>query len=215
MPATYLYPTVYTVPMGLYEVILLRLLVPLLALRWQVTGALLAIAADGYDYQTLCSSFGAHNYQYMDKLLDTYFLVIILLASRTWQNALAKKIVAWLFVYRLIGVMLFFVLQQEYILFFFPNLILDFFLLYALYYLITKSSDLVRDRRDAIIILGIMAIPKLLNEYYLHVYHAVSLPSPALLNSFYTCSNYLQLAVYFAGPLTYLGWRVYRRQTAK
>jgi hypothetical protein len=96
-------------------VIALRVLVPLTILRWPLGGALLAMAFDALDV-VLVDSIGLltgetggfrSNYQTIDKSLDIYYMSIEALVSLRWTNHLARNASIVLFVYRIVGMVLF------------------------------------------------------------------------------------------------------------
>lgn len=194
-------------------IVVARLLVPLTMLRWPLFGIFASIALDGYDYSTLYNSaLGGDSYQYTDKLLDTYFLGVALYVSRRWQDKLAKQTMLWLFGYRTVGVTLFFITGQESLLVIFPNLVLNFFIFYLLFTLLTSARKMVSGRRDLATIILVMLIPKLLNEYYLHAYRVAETPLTPYLNEFYSLPSLVRLVAYLVLPVTYLAWRVYRHR---
>lgn len=195
-------------------IISLRLLVPLIMLRWPLFGVLASVAVDGYDYSTLYNSvLGGDNYQLTDKLLDTYFLAIALYASRRWTDKIAQKAMLWLFGYRVVGVLILLITGQEYLLFFFPNLVLDFFIFYLLYTLISSDNKMVSGWRDLTATLTVILIPKMINEYYLHVYRVTDTPLTPYLSEFYALPSSIRMLAYFALPGAYLAWKIYRSRS--
>jgi len=167
---------------GTIAVIILRLVVPFSILRWPLAGFAAAWLLDVFDgpLASIISSdniaFGhgffsgddALSYNVLDKWLDLYFLFFAFLVSLRWQNALARRANIALFWLRAAGVALFSLTGYRYILFIFPNLIELFYP----YYLITKrwfprfSPDTLK---KLLLILAILLIPKLINEYIVHV----------------------------------------------
>lgn len=201
--------------MDLIIVIIERLLAPLVVLVWPIPGIILSTLADGYDYGAITSSFiGQHNYQYVDKLLDAYYLVVIVVVSRRWADATAKKVLLSLFCYRLLGVTAFFITGREYLLFFFPNLIVDFFIFYVFYHYLSGQPNLIRRRSDIAKIIGVVILPKISSEFYLHVYRVLPLPIPQWLRDFYALPNWAQTGIYLVVPVSYLFWRVRTAKTA-
>src|SRR5438105_3532200 len=87
----------------------IRFLVPLTIFRWPLVGYVLSMFADTIDYP-----FMPHNtpeqmrfYEQWDKLFDLYFLAIACYTVRNWKDELAKKWAIGLFIYRLVGTVLF------------------------------------------------------------------------------------------------------------
>ncbi len=167
---------------GTIVVIILRLVVPVSILRYPLGGFAAAFLLDVFDgpLAAIISpdniAFGhgfypgedALTYNILDKWLDLYFLFFAFLVSLRWQNVLAKRTTFVLFWLRAVGVVLFSLTGYRYILFFFPNLVELFYP----YYLITRRW-LPRFCPDSLkkllIILVILLIPKLINEYIVHV----------------------------------------------
>ena len=167
---------------GTIIVVILRLFVPFSILRYPLAGFGAAWLLDVFDVPLAAIispdniAFGhgiyhgedALTYNILDKWLDLYFLFFAFLVSLRWQNVLARRTNIVLFWLRAAGVVLFSLTGYRYILFFFPNLIELFYP----YYLITKrwlprfSPDTLK---KLVIILLILLIPKLINEYIVHV----------------------------------------------
>ena len=161
---------------GTIAVIVLRLVVPFSILRYPLGGFVAAFLLDVFDApiasiispQGIAFGGDAITYNLLDKPLDLYFLFFAFLVSLRWQNVLAKRTAIALFLLRALGVTLFSLTDSRYILFFFPNLIEFFYL----YYLISQrwfprfSPD---SPKKLLIILIVLLIPKLINEYFVHV----------------------------------------------
>lgn len=155
----------------LWTVILLRVLIPLAIPRYPLPGILAALLLDAVD-QTVFQVFTTLNldgYQGYDKALDTYYLAVAYIATlRNWRNVAAVRIARFLFYYRLVGVVLFELLQARWLLLVFPNVFEYFFIFYELY-------SLRRDPRrlGPRMLLGVAAFIwifiKLPQEYWLHV----------------------------------------------
>jgi hypothetical protein len=111
-------------------VVLSRLLVPLAILRWPLPAILAAMVLDAVD-QTVFQSFTTLDlsfYQSYDKALDIYYLSIAFIATmRNWTNLYAYRTAAFLFYYRLVGVVLFELSQVRTLLLIFPNTFEYFF----------------------------------------------------------------------------------------
>jgi hypothetical protein len=112
-------------------IIALRLVVPLLILRYQVVGGITAMLLDGVDVILIEVFFGhgfRGGYHQLDKMLDTYYLTLELIVALRWTNPWARRPAVALFAYRLVGVVLFEVWEYfelarpRLILFLFPNM---------------------------------------------------------------------------------------------
>ncbi len=115
-------------------VLALRFIIPLFIPRFPLPAILAALVLDAAD-QTIFQQFTNLNldgYQNYDKALDIFYLTIAFLAVyRNWTNTSAINVARFLWYYRLIGVWLFEVTQERWILFVFPNTFEYFFIAYA------------------------------------------------------------------------------------
>jgi hypothetical protein len=117
--------------MVLFVVVTLRFVIPLFIPRFPLPAILAALVLDAAD-QTIFQQFTNLNldgYQSYDKALDIYYLTIAFLAVyRNWANTMAVDVARFLWYYRLVGVWLFEVFQQRWLLFVFPNTFEYFFI---------------------------------------------------------------------------------------
>lgn len=199
--------------MGLLAILLLRLLAPLAIMRLPLVGVGLCVLFDAYDYQIIGQSFiGFHNYQYVDKFLDTYFLLFMAYASRSWFDKMAFKLGLGLIAYRILGVLLFFVTGQEYLLVFFPNIFIDFYLFYLIFSRLSPEKPLLESNKILVLIMTSITAPKLLSEYSLHVSRVSPIPLPAVIETFYSLPEAAQLLLYFTPASMVLVWVVLRHR---
>jgi hypothetical protein len=112
-----------------------RLIVPLFIPRFPLV-IIVALVVDGID-QTLLATFpdidtGPEGpYQSYDKALDIYYLTVAYLATmRNWQHRGAFRVGRFLLFYRLVGVTLFELFEERWLLFVFPNTFEYFFIAY-------------------------------------------------------------------------------------
>ncbi|MBX4206125.1 hypothetical protein KW795_02910 [Candidatus Microgenomates bacterium] len=140
---------------------------PLLIIPFPLLGTLLSTQLDLVDYYLLPVNFST--YQIVDKLLDTYYLSIAFYVSLFWKDKVAKKASIISFIYRLFGVILFFILNKDFLLFIFPNFFENFFLFYSAFKAITKRQILFDSRKTFVLIILVCLIPKLFQEYIMHV----------------------------------------------
>lgn len=151
-------------------IILIRLLVPLVIFRWALFGGILAIIADNLDVVILdalhVSNFGPYNQT--DKILDLYYLAIECVVSLRWQNKLARNTSIFLFIYRLIGTIIYEITNIRGLLFIFPNLFENFFIFYLIYKKIIKK-DRLTSIKAILVVNFLLLIPKEFQEYMLHV----------------------------------------------
>jgi hypothetical protein len=149
----------------------MRLLVPLLILRYPLPGILAAIFADAIDGAIFHSftSLSLESYQQYDKALDTYYLAIAYIAVlRNWVDPAAIRIGRFLWYYRLVGVALFAVLDVRILLFIFPATFEFFFIYYEAVRL--RWNPLRISVRHMLTVAAVTWVfLKLPNEYWLHV----------------------------------------------
>jgi hypothetical protein len=110
-----------------------RLLVPLFIPKYPLPAGILALVIDGID-KSIFQIFTRMNldwYQGYDKALDVYYLSIAYLSTmRNWVNLDAFRMSRFLFYFRLLGSLLFELLQARALLLLFPNTFEYFFLFY-------------------------------------------------------------------------------------
>ena len=157
-------------------VIGLRLLVPLSILRWPLAGALASMLLDAVDVilvDAIASVLGQPGefgplYAQIDKWLDLWYLSLELVVTRRWREPLVRRAAAGLFAWRLIGVILFEITASHPLLFIFPNLFENFYL-YVL--IVRRFAPRLepRTRLQLAAVLAVLLIPKLVQEYVLHV----------------------------------------------
>ena len=158
-------------------VLILRLVVPLSIFKWRISGAIGSMLLDGLDVVLVDaisrltvedSGFGTY-YQTFDKTTDLYYLAIEAYVSLSWRDMLARNTSIGLFVFRLIGIVIFEAISAQYrkLVFAFPNLFENFFL----YYIIAervKPAWIPRTKRSMALVLALLYVPKFGQEYLLH-----------------------------------------------
>ncbi len=151
-------------------VCLLRLIGSTLILRYPLLGGFLAIALDYVDMRIL--EYFQHgdlsNYQSLDKLLDLYYLSLEAYIAYKWKNNLARFTALFLFIYRLIGTLIFEYTKIEPLLMVFPNLFEYFFMAYLLHLKFFRK-DLFIKPMVIVYVMIILLLIKLPHEYLLHV----------------------------------------------
>ena len=154
-----------------WVIVAYRLLVPLTIFRWPFLGAVLSILADALDIVivTLMIRYlhagDVWSYHEFDKYLDTYYLFIEWIVAQRWAG-LPRWTANVLFLYRVIGVVLFEVTDARWLLLVFPALFDFFFLYYAF------ASEYVPwyevTPRRLFLWLAVLLVPKLAQEYAIH-----------------------------------------------
>jgi hypothetical protein len=155
---------------GAAIVIALRLLVPLLILRKNLTGGIAAMVLDGFDVILIdflkMGGFSGHYHQ-IDKVLDTYYLGIEAFVAFRWTNQYERLPALALFGFRIIGVLLFELTERRIVLFLFPNMFENWWL-YVVAVRRWKPSWTPHSVRGVAIPMAILLVPKMAQEYLLH-----------------------------------------------
>lgn len=155
---------------GAAIVIALRILVPLLIFRKNLTGGFLAMLLDGFDVILIdlmkLGGFSGHYHQ-IDKVLDTYYLGIEAVVAFGWTNQYERLPALVLFAFRLIGVGLFELTQERIVLFLFPNMFENWWL-YVVAVRRWRPQWTPNSWRGVAIPMFIMLVPKMAQEYLLH-----------------------------------------------
>lgn len=152
-------------------VLLARFIVPLFIPKYPLPAIIACLIIDGVD-QTIFQRFTTMNldwYQSYDKALDIYYLVIAYLSTlRNWRNLWAFKVSRFLIYYRLIGVVLFELLDNRALLLVFPNTFEYFFIFYEA---VRARWNPLRfpDRLWTIAAAAIWIVIKLPQEYWIHI----------------------------------------------
>lgn len=163
-------PLPFGLSRGQAVVILLRLAVPLLILRYPLVGGVLALLFDGADV-IIVDLFGPGGmgplYHALDKYLDLYYLGLAALVSLGWVETAPRRASIALYLYRLVGAIAFGATGIRLLLVFFPNLFENWFLFY-----LARCRFFPRLRLDtwprALAALALLYIPKFFQEYILH-----------------------------------------------
>jgi hypothetical protein len=159
---------------GQIIVIALRIVVPLLILKRPLAGGIIAMLLDGLDVVIVewfgTGGMGPH-YHNIDKVLDLYYLGLEAWVARSWTERIPRVTAIGLFLYRLAGVILFELTSARWMLFVFPNLFEHWFLFYLLRNRFFPGVKL-DTWRQTITWLVILYVPKLGQEYLLHVAEA-------------------------------------------
>ena len=115
-------------------ILAVRLIVPLFIPRFPLPAILICLVVDAADQTILQkgTDFSLDRYQSFDKALDIYYLAVAYLTVfRNWTNGFAIIVAAFLWYYRLVGVLLFEILGHRWLLLVFPNTFEYFFIAYC------------------------------------------------------------------------------------
>ena len=155
--------------MTLEELIIsaVRIFASLIVFKFNFFGAILVILIDFSDLfmMNLITLGGVRNYQFLDKFLDLFYIAYFLIIALRWKKLL-RNISILLFVFRILGFVLFEFFQNRLILFIFPNVFEFWFLGITLLFLLKSNIT----NRKIIIVLVITTLLKMIQEYILHVW---------------------------------------------
>jgi hypothetical protein len=155
-------------------VIALRILIPLSILRYPLAGGIAAMVIDALDVVLISvmhlGGFGDH-YAELDKALDSYYLTLELIVAFRWESPYARVPAIALYVYRMIGVVVFELTHARVTLFIFPNLFENWWL-YVVIVARFFPSLYPKSLKSMLIPMIILLIPKMAQEYLLHYQEA-------------------------------------------
>ncbi len=149
-------------------IVLLKFLVPSLMLVFPLIGVWANYLLDIVDGDILMTlGMNEYLYQTIDKSADLVSYVFMLILGMRWR---VSKIIAILFVYRLIGQLAFFITRNELVFVLFQNLLEPFLLIYTvLVFKFRNDKDAYAFyKKHLIIIWSVVLIYKIWNEWYLH-----------------------------------------------
>lgn len=191
-------------------IILARIGAAQLIVKWPLAGLLMSNLLDLVDFSLLASEPA---YQSVDKLLDTYYLSLLLTALPGQADRRLSRLLIGLFAWRMTGVGLLLATGQESILLLFPNLFEPLMAFYLLFRLITGRTRLLHGRRQTATIIAALLVPKLIQEYLLHIQlgQPVSLP---IMDQLAALPAPIAAALWLTLPLTALLWQT-KPSTAK
>lgn len=159
---------------GQIVIIALRVVVPLLILRRPLAGGIIAMALDALDV-VLVELFGeggmGEHYHSIDKILDVWYLGLEAWVAWHWRAHIPRVVAVGLFGWRVLGVLLFELTDARWLLFAFPNLFEHWFLFVLIVWKWFPGVKL-DTWRSALLWLTLLYIPKLGQEYLLHVAEA-------------------------------------------
>lgn len=155
---------------GLAVVLAVRLIGPLLILKWPLGGTLLSqFVFDMFDVVIWDAAGTLKNidYTFVEKPLDLYQLTLQLITVFWWKQSTPKRIAIGLYMYRLIGFVTYEFVHDRIIFLLFPNFFLVFFLIYLVALKMKKGYWFENKRSLAFILIAILMI-KIPQEYVLH-----------------------------------------------
>ena len=155
---------------GALIIVALRIIIPLLILRWALVGGIAAILIDMFDVVLIevigLGGFGSH-YHSLDKLLDSYYLAIEFSVAWGWTNPWARWPALVMFPYRMLGVLLFEITDRRIFLFVFPNIFENWWI-YCLAVARMAPQWTPRSIGTVVVPFLVLLAPKMGQEYLLH-----------------------------------------------
>jgi hypothetical protein len=150
-----------------------RLVVPLFIPRFPLV-IIVALIVDAVDQTVLAQWTEVDTgedgpYQSYDKALDIYYLTVAYLAAmRNWASEGAFRVARFLFLYRLVGVTLFELTDERWVLFVFPNTFEYFFIAYEVVRLRWDPTR-ISTRGWVLTAAAIWVFVKLPQEWWIHI----------------------------------------------
>jgi hypothetical protein len=144
-----------------------RIFGSLIVFKFNFIGALFVILLDFSDLfmMNLISLGGVRNYQILDKFLDLFYISFFFFITLRWSSPL-RNISLFLFSFRIIGFVLFEIIEERFILFLFPNIFEFWFI--GITFLRHYKFKITKNK--IIIVLFISLVLKLFQEYILHIW---------------------------------------------
>lgn len=145
-----------------------RIATSLPVLRWPLAGGLLAIGGDLADLllRDLVDLGGVGDYQLLDKALDQVYLALFLVMALRWHGV-ERRVAVALYLYRLVGSLLFVATGERAVLLLFPNVFEFWFLFVAAIHHLPRPLPWTPARVGAA--LAVLTVLKLGQEWALHV----------------------------------------------
>lgn len=155
-------------------------------------------------------------YDRWDKLLDLYYLSFAAYTVKLWKDHAARITSLTLYMHRVVGVFLFVLIQDQIIFLLFPNIFENVFLFYLMYTKLAKNQKLFSSFGRIVFILLAVGVPKIVQEYIMHVYQnqlsfdrlLITLGIPII----YSFS--FKVALYLCVPVAALMWIIMRERRA-
>jgi len=153
-----------------WYVMMVRLLVPISILRWSLWGLLASTVVDMYDWKfvQVVTDQDVVAYQSWDKVMDLYYWLFALWIVWLWKDVWARKVAVGLFLYRMVGMVFYWLTQWRTMLVIFPNVFENFVIWCLLIFWLTKRRKLSLAGWQKMVMLVALIVPKLIHEYFLH-----------------------------------------------
>ncbi|MGE3855556.1 MAG: hypothetical protein AB7G21_01215 [Dehalococcoidia bacterium] len=149
-----------------------RVLSAAVILRYPLAGFVFALEVDKWDWFWLgmpdLSSEDHAWYQQWDKIMDLVSLAAAAFVAWRWVDPIARGLALGMFAYRVVGVALFSVTHERWLLIAFPNVFETMFLLYLIFRVLSGRTEMLHNRATAGLVAVALLIPKVGAEVFLH-----------------------------------------------
>jgi hypothetical protein len=153
-------------------VTLIRLVGPLVILRFPIIGLFFSTQLDKWDWHWLGIADDIERlepaYQVWDKLLDTYYLAVLVPVVLRWEDRYVRWMALATFAWRAAGTAALVFTTESPLLVLFPNLMESLVFFYLVYELITGRAVMLRNATEAWLLFAVLLIPKVGQEYFMH-----------------------------------------------
>jgi hypothetical protein len=128
---------------------------------------------DRWDWSLLgMPSASAHEqqvYQHWDKSIDTFTLAIALVVALGWKDPIVRRLAIAAAAWRVAGVAVFMVTDDRALFVLFPSVFEKLFLFYLLFRVFARQDIMLRTWTDAAVVMVALTLPKMAEEYFIHV----------------------------------------------
>ena len=150
-----------------------RFLCSLAVLIAPLPGLWLCGHVDRWDWSLLgmptASEHQQNLYQYWDKSFDTFTLAIVLVVALGWKDPLVRRLAIAAFVWRVAGVAIFMATDNRAVFVAFPSVLEKLFFFYLLFRVLSRRDIMLRSWTDAVLVMVALTLPKVAEEYFIHV----------------------------------------------
>src|SRR5690606_3865711 len=108
-------------------------------------------------------------YNGWDKTLDLVVLAMAAIVALRWRDRRMRTLAIAAFAWRTFGVVAYLATERGWLLVVFPNVFQTLFLMYLVYYLLAGHPTMLRSGWAALVALLAALLPKMGEEYFIHV----------------------------------------------
>jgi hypothetical protein len=110
-----------------------------------------------------------HVYEYWDTSVDTFSLAMACIVALRWKDPVVRRLAVGTFAWRVAGVVVFMATGQPEVLVVFPSVFEKLFLFYLVFRVLSRHELMLRSRADAVVTMVALTLPKIAEEYFIHV----------------------------------------------